>query len=82
MPIIHDPFIYITDLFDMDLMEHLVHQTNLNARQSYLGTSFKIDTSEMLVFLGFLICMSVVHLPSIEEQLANETRVSPPRDFG
>ncbi|XP_066984554.1 piggyBac transposable element-derived protein 2-like [Macrobrachium rosenbergii] len=42
------PFLYLDDLFDMDLVKHLVYQTNLYTRQNDLRTPIKTDTSEML----------------------------------
>ena len=80
-PIIEAPFTYFIQCFDMELVEHLVYQTNLYARQSNLRTPFKTDTSEMLVFLGILLYMGVVHLPSIEDYWALETRVPQVADY-
>ncbi|XP_066955715.1 uncharacterized protein [Macrobrachium rosenbergii] len=65
MSTIPTPFLYFSDLFGMELVEHLVYQTNLYARQSDLRTPCKTDTSETLMFLGILIYMGVVHLLSL-----------------
>ena len=79
--IIEAPFTYFIQCFDMDLVEHLVYQTNLYARQINLRTPFKTDTEEMIVFLGILLYMGVVHLPCIEDYWALETRVPQVADY-
>ncbi|XP_066937354.1 piggyBac transposable element-derived protein 2-like [Macrobrachium rosenbergii] len=65
----------------MELIEHLVYQTNLYARQSDLREPFKTATLDVLVFLGILIYMGMVHLPSIEDYWATDTRVPQVADF-
>ncbi|XP_066946090.1 piggyBac transposable element-derived protein 3-like [Macrobrachium rosenbergii] len=69
------------DLFDLDLVEHVVYWTNLYARQSDLRTPFKTDTSEILVFLSILIYIGVVYLPSIEDYWTTGAGVSQVANF-
>ena len=79
--VIESPFSYFVRCFDMELVEHIVYQTNLYARQTNLRTPFKTDNSEMLVFIGILLYMGVVHLPAIEDYWALETRVPQVADY-
>ena len=79
--VIESPFSYFVRCFDMELVEHIVYQTNLYARQTNLRTPFKTDNQEMLVFIGILLYMGIVHLPAIEDYWALETRVPQVADY-
>ena len=69
------PFEYFQTMFSMYLLEEIVFQTNLYARQRDVTTSFTTDLHEMMVFVGILCYMGVVQLPSIEDYWASMTRV-------
>ena len=69
------PFQYFEDMFPLNLIDEIVFQTNLYARQKDVNTSFQIDRHEFMVFLGIVIYMGVCDLPAIEDYWAMMTRV-------
>ena len=62
-------------MFPLNLIDEIVFQTNLYARQKDVNTSFQIDRHEFMVFLGIVIYMGVCDLPAIEDYWAMMTRV-------
>ena len=73
---IRSPFEYFQDMFTVDLLEDIVYQTNLYARQRNVNTTFNTDKHEMMVFLGVVLYMGVLQLPSIEDYWSTYTRVA------
>ena len=69
------PFQYFQDMFTTDLLEDIVYQTNLYARQKNVNTTFQIEKHELMVFIGILLYMGINILPSIEDYWATHTRV-------
>ena len=69
------PYQYFQKFFNLELLDLIVYQTNLYARQRNVATTFSIDANEMLVFIGCLIYMGVIHCPSIEDYWSYGTRV-------
>ena len=67
---------YFLTLFTAELIDDIVYQTNLYARQKDVNTTFKINYDTMLEFVGILLYMGVVHFPSIEDYWATGTRIS------
>ena len=69
------PYQYFQKFFTLELLDMIVYQTNLYARQRNVTTGFSIDANEMLVFIGCLIYMGIVTCPSIEDYWSYGTRV-------
>ena len=61
-------------MFDDQLIDHLVEQTNLYSVQSR-GTSIAVDHNEMEQYIGLLVMMSIIKLPQIRMYWAKETRL-------
>ena len=72
---LRSPFEYFQDMFTRDLLEDIVYQTNLYARQKNVNTTFQIDMHELMVFIGIVLYMGVSVLPSIEDYWGSYTRV-------
>lgn len=72
---LRSPFQYFQDMFTMDLLEDIVYQTNLYARQQDVNTTFATNIHELMVFIGIVIYMGVVQLPNIEDYWASPTRI-------
>ena len=72
---IRSPFEYFQDMFTVDLLEDIVYQTNLYARQRDVNTTFTTDKHEIMIFIGIVLYMGVVQLPSIEDYWSTVTRV-------
>ena len=62
-------------MFTTALLEDIVYQTNLYARQKNVNTTFQIDMHELMVFIGIVLYMGVSILPSIEDYWGTYTRV-------
>ena len=69
------PYQYFQKLFTLELLDTIVYQTNLYARQRNVSTSSSTACNELLVFIGCLIFMGIVQLPSIEDYWAFSTRI-------
>ncbi|KAK3892433.1 hypothetical protein Pcinc_003666 [Petrolisthes cinctipes] len=69
------PWEYFLLMLPIDLLEDVVYQTNLYAKQKDVNTSFSIDIHELMQFIGIVIYKGVVHLPSIEDYWATKTRI-------
>lgn len=72
---IRSPFEYFQDMFTVSLLQDIVFQTNLYARQKDVNTAFHIDKHELMVFIGIALYMGVVQLPAIEDYWSTCTRV-------
>ena len=72
---IKNPSQYFHDLFTFDLVDEIVFQINLYARQKSVNTSFSIDRIEFMKFIGITIYMGVCILPNIEDYWNMDTRV-------
>ena len=73
--ILLSPIEYFEQLFSSSLIEHIVDQTNLYAKQRDVNTTFSTNEMEIRKFIGILICTGICHLPAIEDYWADETRV-------
>lgn len=69
------PFEYFLDMFTLSLLEEVVYQTNLCARQKDVNTSFSTDKHKLMMFIGIIVYMGISHLPAIDDYWATETRV-------
>ena len=72
---IRSPTEYFQDMFSMDLLEDIVYQTNLYARQRNVNTNFSTDKHELMVFIGIVLYMGIGHFPAIDDYWATYTRV-------
>ena len=68
------PFQYFKELFDDQLIDHIVEQTNLYSVQ-LTGTSIAVDHNEMEQYIRLLVMMSIIKLPQIRKYWAKETRL-------
>lgn len=68
------PLQYFTNLFSMDLMLEIVHQTNLYSTQMR-GSSANTSTREMTDFVSIVLLMGVIDLPAYEDYWAANTRI-------
>ena len=69
------PLQYFKQIFDDELIDFIVEQTNLYSVQR-TGKSVGVDKNEMEKYLGILIMMSVIKLPQVRLYWSMETRVS------
>ena len=60
----------------MDLLEDIVYQTNLYARQKNVNTNFSTDKQELMAFSGIVLYMGIAHIPAIDDYWATYTRVA------
>ena len=72
---IMSPGEYFDLMFPPSLLERIVHQTNLYAKQRDVNSSFTTNEEEMRKFVGILMYMGICNLPAIEDYWAHETRV-------
>lgn len=72
---ISTPYEYFLKLFPLEVIDHIVYQTNLYVKQIDINTSFATNRDEIMNFIGILLYMGVCELPSLEDYWANETRV-------
>ena len=72
---------YFEQMFPVDIIEDIVYQTNLYARQRNVNTKFSIDKHELMVFIENVIYRGVINLPSIEDYWAEDTRVMQVAEF-
>ena len=76
-----NPIEYFQDLFTVDLLDDIVYQTNLCARQRNVDTHFHTDKHEITVFIGIVLYMGVLSLPAIEDYWSTYIRVAQVADF-
>ena len=82
MPLsIRSPKEYFNDFFTNDLLEDIVIQTNLYARQINVDTNFHTNSEEMMVFIGILLYMGVFDVSLIEDYWSTYTRIPQVADF-
>lgn len=67
---------YFQQLFTDELLDYIVFQTNLFARQKDVNTKFAITKDELTQFFGILLYMGIVSLPAIEDYWNNHTRIA------
>ena len=72
---VRSPTEYFQEMFTMDLLEDIVYQTNLYARQKNVNTNFSTDKHELMVFIGIVLYMGIAHFPAIDDYWATYTRV-------
>ena len=75
------PFEYFEELFTSDIVDDIVTQTNLYARQRNINTTFHTDKHEIMVFLGIVLYMGVCVYPSIEDYWGMNTRCMQVADY-
>ena len=78
---LREPYDYFGQFFNNEIRDHIVYQTNLYARQRDVAGNFNMSEEEFMVFLGLIIYMGLVHLPSIVDYWAVKTRVPHVADF-
>lgn len=61
-------------MFPIELLEDIVYQTNLYTRQKDVNIT-SIDTEDLLVFVGIVLYMGVVRMPSLEDYWAVHTNI-------
>ncbi|XP_066941185.1 piggyBac transposable element-derived protein 3-like [Macrobrachium rosenbergii] len=66
---------YFTQFFTPDLRSHIVFQSNLYSKQRDVVSNFNLSESEFMVFLGFIMYMGLMPLPSIVDYWAVRRRV-------
>lgn len=69
------PYEYFLNLFPLEVIDHIVYQTNLYVKQKDINTSYATSMAEIMNFIGILLYMGVVELPSLEDYWTNETRI-------
>lgn len=69
------PYEYFLKLFPLEVIDHIVYQTNLYVKQKDINTSFATNRDEIMNFIGLLLYMGVCDLPSLDDYWAKETRV-------
>ena len=79
--VLRSPFEYFEQMFPVEIVEDIVYQTNLYARQKNVNTKFSIDKHELMVFIGIVLYMGVCHLPAIDDYWANNTRCMQVADY-
>ena len=72
---LRSPIEYFQEMFPVALVEDIVFQTNLYARQKNVNTTFSITLHEMMVFIGIVLYMGICVLPCIEDYWGTYTRV-------
>ncbi|KAM4724785.1 uncharacterized protein FYW61_013082 [Anableps anableps] len=73
-----EPIQYFRDFFDTDLLNTIVQQSNLYFTQESKHNRYsglKLDRNELEQFIGTLVYMSVVHLPTSGMYWSSECRV-------
>lgn len=79
--LIRTPYEYFSQFFNEDLINHIVYQTNLYARQKDVCSTFVLDPTELRIFIGVVLYMGVCQLPSIDDYWAVRTRVPQVADY-
>ncbi|XP_068208588.1 piggyBac transposable element-derived protein 3-like [Palaemon carinicauda] len=78
---LREPYEYFSQFFTAELRDHIVFQSNLYSRQKDVGSNFHISEEDVMVFLGLIIYMGLVPLPSIVDFWAVKTRIPQVADF-
>ena len=73
---IKDPFQYFLDMLPMEMLEDIVYQTNLYARQKDVNTNFSINIQDLMSFIGIILYMGIVQMPSLDDYWATSTCIS------
>jgi hypothetical protein len=73
-----DPFEYFCTFFSAELFEHIVKQTNMYAAQQ--GSRFITDKNEIEQYIGVLLRMGIVRMPSLPMYWSQEMRYGPVAD--
>ncbi|KAK4311486.1 hypothetical protein Pmani_017035 [Petrolisthes manimaculis] len=73
---LQQPNEFFIQMFPKELLEDIVYQTNLYAQQMDVNTTFSINMDDLMVFMGIILYMGVMYLPSINDYWALDTRVS------
>ena len=63
-------------MFTSEIIEHIVYQTNLYTKQKDINTSFITNSNEKINFIGILIYMGIVSMPSINDYWSKWTSTS------
>ncbi|KAL1250768.1 hypothetical protein QQF64_018564 [Cirrhinus molitorella] len=72
---IETPYNYFSRYFSPQVIKHITYQTNLNATQKDINTTFTTTEEEMRNFVAILLYMGISELPSIDDYWVMETRV-------
>ncbi|XP_064088383.1 piggyBac transposable element-derived protein 4-like [Macrobrachium nipponense] len=72
---LREPYEYFSQFFTAELREHIVYQSNLYSRQKDVGSNFHMSEEDLMVFLGLIVYMGLVPLPSIVDFWAVNTRI-------
>ncbi|XP_050704963.1 piggyBac transposable element-derived protein 3-like [Eriocheir sinensis] len=75
------PYEFFLQMLTMEILEDIVYQTNLYARQKDVSTAFSLDIQDLMVFLGIILYMGVVHIPSLDDYWAVNTRIPQVTDY-
>ncbi|XP_068242384.1 piggyBac transposable element-derived protein 2-like isoform X2 [Palaemon carinicauda] len=78
---LREPYEYFSQFFTAELRDHIVFQSNLYSRQKDVGSNFHISEEDLMVFLGLIIYMGLVPLPSIVDFWAVKTRIPQVANF-
>lgn len=71
----HTPLEYFKKLFDSNIIDNIVYQTNLYSVQRN-GNSVNTNAKEMEQFFGMHMCMSVIKMPAYRMYWAQHTKYS------
>ena len=75
------PYEFFLQMLTIEMLEDIVYQTNLYARQKDVGTAFALDIQDLMVFVGIILYMGVVHMPSLDDYWAVHTRIPQVTDY-
>ena len=75
------PYEFFLQMLTIEMLEDIVYQTNLYARQKDVSTAFSIDIQDLMVFVGIILYMGVVHMPSLDDYWAVNTRIPQVTDY-
>ena len=78
---LHKPYEFFLQMLTIEMLEDIVYQTNLYARQKDVSTAFSFDIQDLMVFVGIILYMGVVHMPSLDDYWAVHTRISQVTDY-
>lgn len=78
---LRQPYEYFSLFFTSEVREHITYQSNLYSKQQDVTSNFNMSEEELLVFLGIIMYMGLVPLPSIVDYWAVQTRVPQVADF-
>lgn len=75
------PYEFFLQMLPIDMLEDIVYQTNLFARQKDVSTAFSLDLQDLMVFVGTILYMGVVNMPSLDDYWAVTTRIPQVTDY-